>query len=70
MVRMVDGGVEFDKKPHPLVPDHVSWLQKALEMKEQMGHMETEAFEEEIHRRLLSLPGFAELLTAMGKQGA
>lgn len=68
-VHMVNGTVEPDKMPHLLVPDHVSWLQRALEMKVQM-HMGTEVFEEEIHKRHLSVPGFAELQTALGKMVA
>lgn len=66
---MVNVTVESDKMPHLLVPDHVSWLQRALGMKVQTGHMGTEAFEVETQRRLLSLPGFAELQTALGKKG-
>ncbi len=67
---MVNVAVVSGKKLHLLVPDRVSWLQRALEMKVQMRHMGTEAFEEETHRRRLSLPGFAELQTALGKKGA
>ena len=67
---MVNGAVESGMKPHLLVPDHVSWLQRALELKVQMRHMGTEAFEEEIHMRLLSQPGFARLQTALEKKGA
>lgn len=66
---MVNGVVESDKKPHRLAPGHVSWLQKAMEKKVQMGHMGTEALEEEMHMRLLLLPGFAELQTALSKKG-
>lgn len=66
---MVNGVVESDKKQHLLVPDHVSWPQRAMEKKVLMGHMGTEALAEEMHRRLLVLPGFAELQTALGKKG-